>query len=169
MTPDEFERSVGDILRTVPVMTLATCGGEAPWATDVYGAPLGWRLVFFSSPGSRHCRNLAIRPACSVTVHPEVASWRDIRGVQMEGTVQPASAVLEPAAATHAYVAKFPFVAGLLAGGGEAAGKMARVSPHVFTPTRIRYLDNTLGFGVRFLVRLEAGRPIGPPEREDAA
>jgi len=131
MTLEEFERSVGDVLRTVPVATLATCGTEGPWATDVYGAPLGWRLVFFSSPESRHCRNLAARPACSVTMHPEVASWREIRGVQMEGTAQPAGAVLEPAAVTRAYVTKFPFAESLLAGSGETAGKLARVSPHL--------------------------------------
>lgn len=101
-------------------------------------------------------------------MHPQVASWRDIRGVQMEGTALHATAMVEKAAATCAYVKKFPFVEALLAAPGETASKMARVSPHLFTPTRLRYLDNTLGFGVRYLLRLEDGRPVGPPEREDA-
>jgi len=168
MTPERFERAVREILDNVPAMTLATVGDGLPWATDVYFAPMDWRLVFFSSPKSRHCRNLAGKPNCAATVHPQVASWREIRGVQMEGVVLPADGVAGQARATAAYLAKFPFVRDLLANPVETARKMTRVSPHVFTPSRVRYLDNTLGFGARFVMRFQDGRPTGQPEREDS-
>ncbi len=169
MGPEDFERAVRDIWATVPAMTLATCLGGAPWATDVYFAPQGWRLVFFSSPTSRHCRNLAVTDACAATVHPQVASWRAIRGLQMEGRAFPVAGLADKAAVTAAYLAKFPFVKDLLANPGDTARKMAGVAPHVFVPSRIRYLDNALGFGARFVVRLANGRPAGPPQREEAS
>ncbi|QGM46783.1 pyridoxamine 5'-phosphate oxidase family protein [Methylocystis heyeri] len=168
MTLEEFDQALGDILEQVPVVTLATCADGVPWATDVYFATQGRRLVFLSSPTSRHCRNLAAQPTCAATIHPVVASWRDIRGVQMEGRAEPLSELLDKASAMAAYVTKFPFVADLLTHPGEVARKAARVTPHVFIPTRIRYLDNRLGFGTRFVVRLEDGLPLGSPEREDS-
>ncbi|WP_428565299.1 MAG: pyridoxamine 5'-phosphate oxidase family protein [Solidesulfovibrio sp. DCME] len=169
MEPEDFERAVRGMLEEVPAMTLATCADGAPWATDVYFAPLGWRLVFFSAPTSRHCRNLAVSEACAATVHPPVASWREIRGLQMEGRAGPVTGLADKAAATAAYVAKFPFVKDLLANPGDTARKLAKVAPHVFVPCRIRYLDNALGFGARFTVRLADGRPVGPPQREEAS
>ncbi len=151
MELEAFTRAVRDILDAVPAMTLATCAGGKPWATDVYFAPRGFNLIFFfSSPGSRHCRNLAVSAACAVTVHPQVAAWREIRGLQREGRAGPMDGLAQKASAMAAYLAKFPFVKDLLAAPGEAAGKMAKVEPHDFRPTRIRYLDNALGFGARF-------------------
>ena len=168
MEIEAFTKAVRDILDAVPAMTLATCEDGLPWATDVYFAPRGFELVFFSSPASRHCRNLAAAPACAVTVHPQVATWREIRGLQMEGRAGPVAGLAPQASATAAYLAKFPFVKDLLVAPGETARKMAKVSPHVFVPARIRYLDNALGFGARFTLRLKDGEPLGPPEREDA-
>jgi uncharacterized protein len=168
MTLEEFEQAVRDILEQVPVVTLATCADGVPWATDLYFAAQGRRLVFLSSPTSRHCRNLAAQPACAATIHPVVSSWRDIRGVQMEGRAEALAELLEKASAMAAYVTKFPFVADLLTHPGEVARKAAGVTPHVFIPKRIRYLDNRLGFGTRFVVSLEDGLPLGPPEQEDA-
>lgn len=160
----EFERCVRvvrDILETVPVMTLATCADAAPWATDVYFAPQGWRLVFFSSPRSRHCRNLARATACAATIHPPCANWREIRGLQLEGTAGPVTGLAAQAAATAAYLAKFPFVRELFAAPGDLAGKLGRVSPHVFLPSRILSTDNASGFGQRVVLRLEDGQPVG--------
>ena len=166
MELEAFKLAVRDILDAVPAMTLATCAQGQPWAADVYFAPRGFDLIFFSSPASRHCRNLAASGACAATIHPQVASWRDIRGLQMEGRAMPLDGLAQKTAATAAYLAKFPFVKDLLAAPGDAARKMAKVSPHVFVASRIRYLDNALGFGTRFVVELVDGAPLGPPVRE---
>lgn len=165
MTLDEFEAAAFALLGRAAAMTLATCSEGLPWATDVYFAPVGYELYFFSSPRSRHCVNLAATPACAASVRPEVSTWREIRGLQMEGQARQASA-LETAAALPAYLGKFPFAAELLKDPAATAGKLASVRLHVFTPRAVRYLDNSLGFGTRFHLRLEDGRPSGAPERE---
>jgi len=172
MEPEAVEAAVRRLLAETTAMTLATSGdgpdGALPWACTVYFAPNGHDLVFLSSPASRHSRNLAANPACAAAVSPETASWRDIRGLQMEGRAAVVTGLTAKARAMAAYFAKFPFVEDLLAAPGEAARRMGKVSVHVFRPTTIRYLDNGLGFGARWLLRLQDGRPAGPPERENA-
>jgi len=147
-------------------MTLATCADGLPWASDVYFVADGWKLIFFSSPTSRHCRNLAANAACAATIHPVVASWRDIHGLQLEGRVEPVAGITAMARATAVYCAKFPFAKALLEAPGETAAKMARVRPHVFMPEAVRLTDNRQGFGTRVLLRLQGGRPLGPPEQD---
>ena len=166
MTPEAFEAAVRALFAEVAAMTLATCDGNRPWASDVYFVADGWKLLFFSSPASRHCRNLAANPACAATIHPVVASWRDIRGLQLEGRVEPVEGIKALARAAAVYCAKFPFAKALLQAPGETAAKMARVRPHVFIPQAVRLTDNRQGFGTRFLLSLRDGRPLGPPERD---
>ena len=166
MTPEAFEKAVRALFAEVSAMTLATCADGLPWASDVYFVADGWRLLFFSSPDSRHCRNLGANPACAATIHPVAASWRDIHGLQLEGRVEPVEGIKALARAAAVYCAKFPFAKALLQAPGETAAKMARVRPHVFIPQAVRLTDNRQGFGTRFLLRLRDGRPLGPPERD---
>ena len=167
MTPEAFEQAARGLLDRVPAMTLATCADALPWATDVYFAPLGYDLVFFSSPASRHCRNLAENQACAASVHPQAATWQEIRGLQLEGRAGPAATAAEKAQALAAYLTKFPFAKDLLANPAEAARTLLTASAHIFRPTRIRYLDNALGIGTRFCLRIQGGKPAGEPEREE--
>lgn len=171
MTSEEFEAATGSLFREVAPMTLATCAGNVPWASDVYFALSGLDLIFFSSPCSRHCRNLVANPVCAVSVRAPVATWRDIRGLQMEGVAGRADTVSEKAAAIAAYVAKFPFARDLLADPAGMVRSAFRAQAHIFRPTRIRYLDNRRGIGVRYSVGIVDGKAVWPPRREmtDAA
>jgi uncharacterized protein YhbP (UPF0306 family) len=164
MDSQAFTAAVGRLFRETAAMTLATCADGTPWATDVYFAPMDWDLVFFSSPASRHCRNLAANPACAAAAHAPAATWQDIRGVQMEGEAAPLEGALVTSRALLAYFAKFPFARTLLDNPGATAAKLVSARPHRFRPHAIRYLDNALGIGTRFTVRFEDGRPVGPPE-----
>lgn len=66
-----------DLWETVPrlladnrYMVLATADADGkPWATPAYFAPDGTdRLLWVSSPDSRHSRNIAVRPEVAITV-----------------------------------------------------------------------------------------------------
>lgn len=166
MRADAFEAAARRLFDEVAVMTLATCTDATPWATDVYFAPDGFDLVFLSSPRSRHSRNLAINPACAATIHPLVKSWREIRGLQIEGEVRPPAGTIAKARALAAYLSKFPFARDLIAHPAETAGAFANATLHVLRPSRLRYLDNTLGIGTRWSLRLVDGQAVGPPELE---
>lgn len=166
MTLDQFEAMVHSLLNAVPAMTLATSADGHPWAADVYFAATGYEFVFFSSPASRHSQNLLANPACAATVHPSAASWREIKGLQMEGTAECVTGVEATARAFGVYVAKFPFARDLMSNPSEMAKKALNVKAHVFRPGRIHYLDNALGFGTRFSLRVENGKASGSPERD---
>lgn len=166
MTLEEFAGAARVLLDEVAPMTLATCVKEVPWASDVYFAPSGYDLVFLSSLDSRHCRNLMVNPACAVTIHAPVATWYDIRGLQMEGVAGPAATIAEKAGALAVYFGKFPFARDLLDSPIGAVRTAFKASAHVFRPTRVRYLDNRLGIGTRFSLDLDDGRPAGPPRQE---
>ncbi|WP_295578609.1 pyridoxamine 5'-phosphate oxidase family protein [uncultured Lamprocystis sp.] len=166
MTPDAFAAAARRLFDEVAVMTLATCADAVPWATDVYFAPDGFDLVFLSSPRSRHSRNLAVNPACAATIHPPVTSWREIRGLQMEGEVRPPAGTVAKARALAAYLTKFPFARDLIAHPAETAGAFAGATLLVLRPSRLRYLDNGLGIGTRWSQRLVDGQAVGPPELE---
>jgi uncharacterized protein YhbP (UPF0306 family) len=164
VTPEAFEAAVRGLLDGVSTLTLATCAEGLPWATDVYFAAEGYDLVFFSSPDSRHGRNLAANARCAGTVHPLASQWRDIRGLQIEGWAAPILDPEERARALAAYLAKFPFARPLLADPAATGGKAAGTLLYRLRPERVLYLDNSLGFGARFGVRLQEGVRAGPPE-----
>ncbi len=166
MTPDGFETAVTQIMATVSTMTLATCEGGMPWATDVYFAADGFDLIFFSSPNSRHCRNLALNPRCAATVHPPADSWQEIKGLQIEGSAEPLSHLGDKARGLAAYLHKFPFARELIAHPTETIKSLHKASLYVLRPTRLHYLDNALGFGTRYCVSVEAGCIIAAPQLE---
>jgi len=101
------------------------------------------RLFWFSSAASRHSRNLKRNPAAAVTVYRPTQQWREIRGVQMRGTV---SVVRDPArrsAIAAAYSARFQL-------GTAFQAVQARSRLYEFQPSWIRYLDNSIRFGYKF-------------------
>ena len=165
MTPNQFEIAAGSILREIPAMTLATCNQGIPWATDVYFAAVGFELFFFSSHRSRHCRNLAVNPCCAATVHPTVNSWKEIKGLQMEGVAEPVSSLGDKAQGLAAYLDKFPFARELFANPTETISAINKATMYVMSPSHILLLDNALGFGSRYGIRIIEGCADGPPER----
>ena len=131
-------------------LTLATLGETgAPQAADLYYARLDDRLqlCFISTLSSRHVANIARDPRVACTVHAVASRWRDIRGLQMEGSCTRLSGTAAARAWTR-YVARFPFV---LADTLLSAA-LARVDIHVITPSWLRWIDNSerLGYRVEF-------------------
>ncbi len=169
MTKDQLEQTVISFMDDITTMTLATCRQEMPWAAAVYYARQGFDLVFFSSPGSRHCDILATNPRAAVTIHGEYSKWRDIKGLQMEGTVEPISSAWALARATAVYLKRYPFVREFFSDPGsistQVAAKMTKVSLYIFRPDRIFYLNNADGFGNRWKLEIRDGKSVGDPER----
>ncbi|MGZ4618869.1 MAG: pyridoxamine 5'-phosphate oxidase family protein [Frankiaceae bacterium] len=145
-------------LRERRSLTLATWGPEGPWAAAVYFAADGLSLYFLSDPASRHCRDLTADPRVAATVHEDVPSWQDIRGVQLSGQAEAISAEAEAARGWDSYLAKFPFVSGLrTADGFEIMGRPVIARLYRITPDRLFFLDNRAGFGGRQELDLTRG------------
>lgn len=139
-------------LRAHNVVTLATTGGDGPWAAAVFYASADFTLYFVSSPDARHSANLAVHPRVAVTVHEDYRDWTAIKGLQMEGFAQVISGA-EQSAAAATYRAKYPFVGGVT----TLASAFARVAWYKVVPDRVFYLDNSIRFGYRGEVPLAPG------------
>lgn len=133
-------------------LALACADESGPWTAPVYFARHEGVLYFFSSPGSRHSLAFTRDPRAGGAVYGVYAGWRDIRGVQLSGRVEPVTRLDEKSRATAAYLAKFAFAAPILEGAhGLIRGK---VRLYRFVPDRVLYLDNAMGLGERESVAL---------------
>ena len=130
------------------VTTLATHGPEGPWAAAVFYANDGFNLYFVSSPASRHGRNLAAHARVAATVHEDYHDWREIKGIQLEGSVEQVSAA-EEASIRELYGNKFPLAAGPAFTPAAIAAAFAKVRWYKLAAVRAYFVDNSAGFGHR--------------------
>jgi uncharacterized protein YhbP (UPF0306 family) len=135
-------------------MTLATIGpaGEPQAAAVFYAADSGLDLYFLSDPQSRHGRNLAREPRVAATIQADGQNWREITGLQIEGTAALVDGVDKIAGVARLFAERFEFLRELLTEGDgmgppELAGPLASSRFYVLRPTWIRSIDNKLGFG----------------------
>jgi len=138
---------VADYLAGHNVVTLATQGPEGPWAAAVFYASEGSSLVFLSSPGSRHCRNLALDARCAATIQEDYSDWSSIKGIQLEGRVRELQGE-ERERAQRLYAAKFP-VAVPADAPPAVREALARVHWYRLQAERLYFIDNSKGFGRR--------------------
>jgi uncharacterized protein len=146
--PDRLSGQVQSYLRAHNVMTLATHGAEGVWAAAVFYASDGFAIYFLSAPDSRHCRNLVANPRASAAVHADYSDWKEIKGVQMEGTVSVLAGEDEEKA-RRVYGAKFPVVGKLEQAPASIVKALAKVRWYGLTPERLYFIDNAAGFGHR--------------------
>jgi uncharacterized protein YhbP (UPF0306 family) len=128
------------------VMTLATAGEGGPAAAAVFYANAGLELYFLSAPGTLHARNLAADPRVAATIQQDLADWAQIRGLQLIGTARQVAAAAEEQA-REVYAARFPAVFAPGAASSPLAAALARIGWYELSVRRIRFIDNSAGFG----------------------
>ncbi len=167
MTLQELEAIVTQYMDSFTTVTLACSVGNKPWAADVYYARQNLDLIFFSSISSRHSIILDENPRAAATIHGVYRSWKEIKGLQMEGVVEPVTAVMQRARAMSSYFRRYPFVSEFFADpvsiGAGVAAKIAKVQLYVFRPDVILYVNNEEGFGKRWRLDVEGGLAVGAP------
>lgn len=153
MTEDDRD-AVDRLLAAHGTATIATSGGDRPWAAAVfYAHDADFSLYFVSDERTRHARDIAVRPGVVAAIHPDCRAWSEVRGVQMSGQVQALSGVQRDAG-LHCYLAKFPEIRTLLeapAGDQERliAARLRTATLYRLRPDWIRLIDNRDGFGRR--------------------
>jgi uncharacterized protein YhbP (UPF0306 family) len=165
MTRDELELIITTYMDSLTTMTLACCADGKPWAAAVYYARSGLDLVFFSSPASRHSEWFAANAAAAATIQGCYEGWREIRGLQLQGTVRPIEGARDRVRALGTYLHRFPFAAELLkvpeSISLDFVRKMAKVKLYVFATETVLYLDNSIGFGTKWKLTVDKGRAVG--------
>lgn len=148
-------------IRRHHVMTLASSaglsdvdsGGETGgmWCCNLFYAYIpptkdvasdgGGRLVFTSLSTTVHAVNFIANPQVAGSIVLESKVIGRLQGLQLQGVVHRAEALKSEsyAEAKRAYLKRFPFAAGMLS------------DLWVLELTRLKYTDNTLGFGTKLL------------------
>ena len=105
----DYESLALGLIEEQHIMTLATAGEGGPWAAPVYYAFLESAFYFFSDPSSRHIEESLLVRRASAAIFSQVFGWRDIRGIQMSGAVEPVAPGPVALRAIGSYLKKFPF------------------------------------------------------------
>ncbi len=144
MSDDARERALAYVAAH-HVMTLATNGPLGLWAAAVFYAHDGFRFVFLSAGHTRHAQNIAAVPDVAATIQADTNDWTAIKGIQLEGAVEPLDGARREAAMAL-YAARFGFLARPVAVVERA---LARVNWYELRPRRLYFVDNSQGFGHR--------------------
>ena len=167
LSKEELRKRTLNLLSEQATMTIATSGGSSPWAAPVYYVNIGYDIYFFSSPTSRHILESQASKQAAAAIFAESRKWREIRGVQISGTIQPLSPGLEAAKAVAAYEKKFSFIREFFQGKQtldlKAFTEKFDVSFYRFTPDKIYYLDNRVDFSFRAEVPIIRNGPQHSP------
>ena len=148
MAPDpagELRRQAKAYLETHRVLSLATNGPLGLWAAAVFYASEGFRLYFLSAEHTRHAQNLRANSQVAATIQEDYADWLEIKGIQLEGTVDKLAGT-ERSAAIALFGSKYPFIG---SAGGAIEEALQRVAWYRLTPQRLYFIDNSKGFGHR--------------------
>ena len=142
-----IEAQLADYLAGHNVITLATMSADGPWAAAVCYAVDGFDLIFLSAPHTRHCVHLEQDPRVAGTIQEDYGDWRQIQGLQLEGSVKRLRDA-DRDAALAIYQRKFPFVAG--DGSPEAIQRaMSKACLYRLIPRVLYFIDNTRAMGHR--------------------
>ncbi|MCD6675559.1 MAG: pyridoxamine 5'-phosphate oxidase family protein [Burkholderiaceae bacterium] len=141
------------LLSSHSTMTLASAGAGGPWAAPVFyaerfGDDGSLRLVFVSSPASRHALELDADVRVAAAVHDDARDWQSIRGVQLAGRARALGAD-ESGEARRLYAAKFPVIGDPACAPEPIARAFEHARWFVLVVERAFLTDNTVAFGKR--------------------
>jgi uncharacterized protein len=141
------------LIRRESTLTLATAGPSGPWSAPVYYVLIDGQFCFFSSPESCHIRQAMTAGVAAASLFSQADSWREIRGIQMAGSVKRIRSVSRSVKTVATYLKRFPFTRDFFP--DDAAPDLDdffsrfRTRLYAFTPTDMFYIDNRFGFGTR--------------------
>jgi uncharacterized protein YhbP (UPF0306 family) len=139
-------------------LTLATAQDGIPWAASLFYANDDFTLYFLSEPGTRHAQYLAANARVAATIYEDYRNWREIKGIQLEGTCEEITDPIGTARAMMIYGKKFPFIGEFLRAPQELGQALSKAKWYRIKPKWVRLVDNSRGFGWKQVVELDQGK-----------
>jgi hypothetical protein len=136
---------IAALLDEETTLALATADedGEPAVAPLFYIVDDELSLYWLSSESSLHSLNLKRTSRAAATVYRSARSWRQIRGVQMRGTVSRIDDPKRRAKLVKAYCERFKL-------GTVFRLAMRQSALYALRPEFFRFIDNARGFGAKF-------------------
>lgn len=151
-TQSQLRERVLAYLADHTVFNLATAGPAGLWASAVLYVHEGTTLYFTSVGATRHGQNMVATGRVAGTISDECRQFAEMKGVQLEGDVTHVTDLDERRRVLRAYLARFPFAAGLWHGQSDPDVIALDPGIHGFyriTPTLLLYTDNEYAPGQR--------------------
>ena len=152
-TEQDLKNLAEGLIKAQSTMTLATARENIPWVAPVYYVYLKYYFYFFSDPTSRHIQESLAGNQASSAIYAPASTWKEIRGIQMSGSVENISPGLEAIEAVRVYLKKFAFTKDFFTPGQSldlsTFTSRFRVKLYRFKPSLIYYMDNSIRFGFR--------------------
>ena len=157
--PDTHLPRIRELLAGHSTITLATAADGRSWAATVfYASDADLNLYFVSDLKTRHGREMHHDARVTGAINHDVATWGEVIGLQVEGR----AVVLEGEArlkALDVYLERFPDVRRLFDRPKDdnekiIAGRLQRAPFWLLTPSWIRLIDSTRGFGWKWETNL---------------
>jgi uncharacterized protein YhbP (UPF0306 family) len=151
---DDHRQAVQQMLAANSTLTLATTGGDGPWAATVFFASdSDLNLYFVSDYRTRHARDLAESHSAAATINPDCSAWSDVKGLQITGQVKPLTGMAR-AKGLALYLAKFTDVQALFdrpksKDEETIAQRLKAANLYRLQPEWIRLIDNSRWFGFK--------------------
>ncbi|PSH03420.1 MAG: hypothetical protein CXZ00_12325 [Acidobacteria bacterium] len=143
-TTEERLNLIRDLLLNESTVTLATISGDGfAHAAPLYYVSDGLRIFWFSSAKSDHSIHLELNDRVSACVYRSSQGWKEIRGVQMRGVARLVTSKSARQEITSAYIERFKL-------GNMFRVAISQSNLYEFSPSWIRYLDNSRYFGYKF-------------------
>lgn len=149
MQSDEQIRKIEEFLQgeSTVVLSVKDSDGVLHSAPLFYWLGEGLRLYWVSSEKSRHSEALLVNPNVAAAVFHATFEWREIVGVQMEGTAE-AVGDGERRAVLEGYKERFHL-------NHLFAAALSASTLYCFQPRWVRYTDNHTMFGDKFELTLD--------------
>ncbi len=122
------------------MLTLATSVNDIPYCANAFYAydALRNRFIFTSDSSTRHGEEMAINPTVAASIVWETKLVGKVQGLQITGKV-----VEGNQSDKEHYIKRFPYTA------------LIDLTLWAIEPQRIKYTDNTLGFGKKLIWNVE--------------
>ena len=146
--------AIQQLLESQSTLTLATHSDGQVWAAAVFFASDSkLNFYFVSDHRTRHARDMAATGRAAAAIHPDCATWGEVRGVQLEGRVEVLDGAARLGGLGH-YLKKFPDVRMLFEKPRDPneetiAARLKAANLYRLRPDRIRIIDNSRWFGFK--------------------
>lgn len=147
---EDFKKNILEMLRQHNTMTITTVNDLGrPEAAAVFYVNNNFDLFFLSKPESRHAKNIGEGANCAVTIQKDYSNWQDIKGLQLEGWVEPLQGAINKTVALKDYTSKYIFLNDLLVEGHKLYKAFKKAKIYKVSPKVIWVTDNSNVFGKR--------------------
>ncbi len=161
MDAQTLRRDIESFLDAHHVMHLATAAEDgAVHAASLFFAVDGLSLLWTSDPAARHSQHLETQRKVAVTVAPDSADFRTVRGLQIAGIATRLRAGAEVERASRTMRQRYPFLDQLASGPPALREAYAKAGLYRLEPEHITLIDNTQGFGHKASLRVMADGEI---------